>query len=81
MLADGAPAWLLAWRAQEGQREPAPLPPPVPPRPAPKPVLQLGKPVDGANWQGFVDPGTWPYDGGARREPGDVLVEQLEAGA
>jgi len=67
MLADGEPAWLLAWREQEIQ----PKPPPAPPAPRPKsggphvPLRMRGQ----AAAIGIVEPDPWPFDGCKRREP------------
>lgn len=69
MLADAAPAWLLAWREQQS-RPPAP-PVPKPPKPkvtyAPHDSVQFAS-VPGADLQGFVEPRRWDYDGCLRRE-------------
>lgn len=67
MLADGEPAWLLAWREQESQ----PKPPPAPPAPRPKPdgphvpLRMRGQ----AAAIGIIEPDPWPFDGCKRREP------------
>lgn len=75
MLADGDPAWLVAWR--ERDRQPQPGPPAPAPEPAPaKPKLPYA-PHDtfafparaGVDWQGMIVPKRWEYDGCVRREP------------
>lgn len=67
MLADGEPAWLLAWRHQQGQPQPAPpKAPPPPPPPGPKvPLRMRGQ----AAAIGIIEPDPWPFDGCKRREP------------
>jgi len=68
MLADGEPAWLLAWREQESQ----PKPPPAPPAPRPKPADGPHVPLrmrGQAAAIGIVEPDPWPFDGCKRREP------------
>lgn len=72
MLADGEPAWLVAWREQ--QRQPAPAPAPAP-LPAPKPKLPYAPkdtfafPVrEGADLHGMIEPKRWDFDGCLRRE-------------
>ena len=64
MLADGEPAWLVAWR--ERDRQPEPAPPTV--LPAPTPRISFQK-VSAADWQGLIIPSRWDYDGCKRREP------------
>lgn len=69
MLADGAPAWLLAW--QEQQRQPQPQRPPAPKAPRPPavgphvPLRMRGQ----AAAIGIMEPDPWPFDGCVRREP------------
>ena len=67
MQADGAPAWLLAWQAQQGQPRPAPSPkPPAPKLDGPKvPLRMRGQ----AAAIGILEPELWEYDGCKRREP------------
>lgn len=69
MLADGDPAWLVAWREREAQPPAPPAPPPKPPvQYAPRDGVQFAK-VPGVDLQGFVEPARWDYDGCVRREP------------
>lgn len=67
MLADGEPAWLLAWRDQQSQPRPAPAPPAPRPKPdGPKlPLRMRGQ----AAAIGIMEPDPWPFDGCKRREP------------
>lgn len=72
--AEAVPGWLAAWRAQGEQ-------PPAQRVAAPRqgyngdqgtvsPTAEAQRPQPPkANWQGFVEPDRWPYDGGIRREP------------
>ena len=69
MLADGEPAWLVAWRERDHQ-QPAPKQPkprrPAPPRDAPyTPLRMKGQ----AAAIGIIEPDAWPFDGCVRREP------------
>jgi hypothetical protein len=72
MLADGEPAWLLAWREREPQPQAALASPPRTPSPpkdyAPRDNVQFAK-VPGADLQGFIEPDRWDYDGCVRLEP------------
>lgn len=71
MLADGEPAWLLAWREQQSQPLPAPAPALPPPAPRPKetspklPLRMRGQ----ALAIGIIEPEPWSFDGCVRREP------------
>lgn len=68
MLADGAPAWLLAWQEQQRQPQPAQGRPVVKPDYAPRDTLAF-RAREGADWQGLIIPKRWDYDGCVRREP------------
>lgn len=81
MLADGEPAWLLAWRGREPQRDAAPAPPP--PAPPPEPAKQERHkpgPLTPLRMRGqlaligIMEPSPWDFDGCVRREP---VVEVL----
>ncbi|MBQ1499211.1 MAG: hypothetical protein IIZ38_12930 [Sphingomonas sp.] len=64
MLADGDPAWLVAWRDRD--RQPAPSPPAK--VYAPKDTFSFPA-KEGADWQGMIVPKRWEFDGCLRREP------------
>ena len=72
MLADGEPAWLLAWREQQSQPQPAPAPPPVVVKPALLPMPSGPKVPQRMRGQnaaiGILEPDPWPYDECKRRE-------------
>lgn len=63
MHADGAPAWLVAWRDRDRQQ------PPSPPLKvyAPRDTFSFAA-REGADWQGMIVPKRWDYDGCVRRE-------------
>ena len=63
MLADGDPAWLVAWRDRDRQSAPSP-PAKVY---APKDTLSFPA-KEGADWQGMIVPKRWEFDGCLRRE-------------
>lgn len=68
MLADGDPAWLVAWRHQ--QTQPAPPPAPKPPIPPPPPGPHVPLRMRGQAFAiGIIEPEPWPFDGCLRREP------------
>ncbi len=68
MQADGAPAWLVAWRERDHQ--PLPSPAPKPSEPAPPRVPQVPLRMRGqAAAIGIIEPDPWPFDGCVRREP------------
>ncbi len=68
MLADGAPAWLLAWREQQRQQPASPVPPSAPtPTYAPRDTFSFPA-KEGVDWQGMIVPKRWDYDGCVRRE-------------
>lgn len=74
MLADGEPAWLLAWRHGQAQPQAAPPPTPVAVTPAPAktyaPRDTFAFPArEGVDLQGMIEPQRWDYDGCKRREP------------
>lgn len=73
MLADGEPAWLLAWRHRQAQPQPIPTPvvaAPALPRPPAAPHNTFAFPArEGADLQGIIEPQRWDYDGCKRREP------------
>jgi hypothetical protein len=71
-LADGEPAWLLAWRVQQTQPQqappPAPPPPPVPRSKKTGPTLPL-RMRGQALAIGIIEPESWSFEGCVRREP------------
>lgn len=71
MLAEGEPAWLVAWRHQQSQPAPPPAPPPSPkPKPNYAPKDTFAFPArEGVDLQGMIETQRWEYDGGVRREP------------
>ncbi len=70
MLADGAPAWLVAWRERDRQPQPSPAPKPAPPRRSSSggPLVPLRMKGQAAAI-GIIEPEPWPFDGCKRREP------------
>lgn len=67
MLADGDPAWLVAWRGRDRQ---PPAPAPKPPSPKAADGLHVPLRMRGqAAAIGIIEPDPWPFDGCKRREP------------
>jgi hypothetical protein len=77
--AEAVPAWLAAWRERQSQPPPAAQPPAQRDQqgrqgcngdPVPNAAVAPAQPDrPKANFQGFIEPERWSYDGGVRREP------------
>lgn len=68
MLADGEPAWLVAWRERDHQQPVSPKPERPPITYAPRDTFSFPA-KSGVDWQGMIVPKRWAYDGCVRREP------------
>ena len=68
MLADGEPAWLVAWRERDHQQPVSPKPERPPITYAPRDTFSFPA-KSGVDWQGMIVPKRWEYDGCVRREP------------
>ena len=66
-LADGEPAWLVAWRERDRQQPASSASPAPKPTYAPRDTFSFPAKA-GVDWQGMIVPKRWDYDGCVRRE-------------